>query len=171
MKRTISRKVTIRVVSIVIGIFVIIMAVIGSIVSNKLIERRKAEMQLNSDKYASEINSWINQKRALVEETAKHLTCDGDVSRPNVYKVITAHIKNQEDVLTLYFGKPNKDIIMSNKELEKGIVGVVDPNTRQWYQDAKNTKGTITLDPYQDAFTGEMCTTIATPVYINEKDY
>ena len=67
----------------------------------------------------------------------------------------------------MYFGKPNEDIIMSDKKLEADFLGVVKPTTRSWYINAKNKKCTIVLDPYQDAFTGEMCTTLATPVYLN----
>ena len=169
MKRTISRKITTKVVCIVVGFFIIMMAVIASIVSSKLVERRKAELQLEADKYAGEIIKWTTEKSTLVEETAVDLICDNDLSRTNIDKVITAHIKDKEDILNLYVCKTDKDIIMSDKELEKVVLGVFDSTTRPWWIKAEKAGHTIVQDPYKDETTGEMCTTIASPILINNK--
>ena len=165
MKRTISKKVTISVVSIVVVMFTIMSIVIGCVVSNKLLDRYKSELQIQADKYNEEINAWVQQKMLLVEETATDLMCDNDFLRPNVYKVLAKHIEGQEDVFNLYLCTETQDIIMNDQELEKVVLGVFDPRTRPWYITAKEKGATIIENPYKDETTQSMCTTISTPIY------
>lgn len=44
-----------------------------------------------------------------------------------------------------------------------------DPVQRGWYQQAAEEKSIIVTDPYCDALTGQMCTTIAAPIYIESE--
>jgi len=167
MRKTISQKITVVVTSIIIVFVIIITCVVGTLVFNKMVERRKSELQLQADKYTVEIDSWVREKMLLVEQTAIDLMCDNDFQRPNVYKVLAAHIKNDPDVFNLYLCTEDQDIIMNDKDLEKVVLGVFDPRTRPWYITAKDNGATIIENPYKDETTQNMCTTVATPIYDN----
>ncbi len=69
--------------------------------------------------------------------------------------------------MNLYCGTKNSDFIQSNREA--AIPEGYDPVQRGWYKQAAEAGRTIVTDPYWDVLTNQMCTTIASPVYIDGK--
>lgn len=67
----------------------------------------------------------------------------------------------------LYCGTNDSRFIQSNKEAE--VPEGYDPVARGWYQQAAEENAVIVTDPYLDAVTGQMCATIAAPVYIGDE--
>ena len=165
MKRTIKEKLTINIVSMVVILFVIIMFTVVSIASDNLIIKQKDELQLLSDKYAGQIDIWLNEKKNLAELTAVSLQIDDNLEYDNIRKIVEANVKQDKDVLNLYYANEKSKVCMSDYEAEQKVQDIIDPTTRDWYKQAKKEKGTIVQSPYIDSTTGKMCCTIATPVY------
>lgn len=68
-------------------------------------------------------------------------------------------------MLQLYYTISDSKFIQSNREAE--IPEGYDPVQRGWYKEAAKEKKTIVTDPYWDVLTNQMCTTIASPIYID----
>ena len=59
MRRTIKGKLTLSVILIVVIVVFLIVVSIMTIAGNGIVESKKNELQLQSEKYAAEINTWI----------------------------------------------------------------------------------------------------------------
>ena len=141
------------------------MFTVVSIASDNLIIKQKDELQLLSDKYAGQIDIWLKEKKNLAELTAVSLQIDDNLEYDNIRKIVEANVKQDKDVLNLYYANEKSKVCMSDYEAEQKVQDIIDPTTRDWYKQAKKEKGTIVQSPYIDSTTGKMCCTIATPVY------
>ena len=97
----------------------------------------------------------------------KTLVYNNNFEPNSVRAMLQKYVDGHEDALNLYYANEQHKVVMSDYELEKIVQDIVDPVTRDWYKLAKETGKTIVQDPYVDSTTGQMCATIATPVYIN----
>lgn len=152
-------------VSCIVAAIVIISAVsIVTIARNNQIKQATGELQVQADKYAETINTWIESEKTMVEGTVSSVEALGtsDLDSDRLQRIISAHAKNRSELLNLYCGTPDKRFIQS--DLSAGVPDGYDPTSRGWYQGA-SAQGTIVTDPYLDAITGNMCATIAAPVY------
>ncbi len=165
--RTIKGKLTFSVIGIVV--ISILLTTVGTVVvaANRLIRDQRQSLILNSEKYAEEINTWIESEKMLTEGTAASVAAVGKLDTGFVQSVVDAHAEGHPELLNLYCGTPDKRFIQSNHnaEVEEGY----DPTQRGWYIQASQAKGTIVMDPYLDAVTKQMCMTIAAPVIIDGK--
>ena len=138
MVKTIKGKLTISVICIVAVSIVLTTAGIVMVAGRRLIKDQTEALQLNADKYAEEINTWIENEKMLAKGAANGIEA----------------AENTQD-----------EFIQSNREAQ--IPEGYDPVQRGWYQQAAEEKTTIVTDPYWDVLTNQMCTTIASPVYID----
>ncbi len=68
---------------------------------------------------------------------------------------------NSNDVLSIYFANEKKELYLYPKvELDSNY----DPNSREWYTNAKGEKNLVISKPYIDAFTGKQVFTISKKV-------
>ena len=165
MSRTIKGKLTFSVICIVA--VSIILTTVGTVIvaGRHLIRNQTDALQLNADKYAEEINTWIEQEKMLAEGASNSIESASDTGDSFIQSVMDTYAEGREELLNLYCGTKDSRFIQSNREAE--IPEGYDPVQRGWYQEAEKEQKTIVTDPYWDVLTNQMCTTIASPVYIN----
>ena len=167
MLKTIKGRLTVSMIGIVVVSIFMTAAGLLTIAGKQTIQDQTQALQLNADKYAEEINTWIENEKMLacgaVESIAAGRTTDTDY----IQAVVDAHAQGRKELLNLYCGTDDSRFIWSNREIE--MPAGYDPVQRGWYQQAAETGSVIVTDPYCDALTGRMCTTIAAPVYIEDR--
>ena len=175
MKRTIREKLTINILCIVIVFFAAIIVTTITFASNRLIVKQKNELQLQTDKYAEQINMWFNNIIVLSEESAKNIATAGeltvgdnfDKNFETIWNILSEHIKGHDEVFNMYYSRADNKLCMVDRKLMTQLPSDFVPTERDWYKMAKKAGKTIIQEPYVDVTTGKMCATIATPVYIN----
>ena len=167
MRGTIKGKLTTAVIIIVVFAM---LASTGSIVGysgNKLKSCLTTELQINADKYADSINSWIEKEKGLNYASSVALAAipDSAYTKENIQKMVTAQAEGHDEFLNLYYGMRDSQHFQMdpNAVPPEGY----DPTQRGWYKSAAQAGTTIVTDPYMDVLIGGMCITIATPVYRN----
>lgn len=138
-----------------------IMAVAGK----RMIEDQTQALQLNADKYAEEINTWIENEKMLAKGAADSIEAGGKIDTEFIQSVVDIHSTGRQELLNLYCGTRDSRFIQSNREAE--VPQGYDPVERGWYKQAAEEGTVIVTDPYWDVMTNQMCTTIAAPVYID----
>lgn len=165
MVKTIKGRLTVSVICIVAASILLTTLGIVAIAGRRMMSEQKDILQLYADKYAEEINTWIENEKMLADGTADSIEAAGTLDTDFLQSVVDVHASGREELLNLYCGTKNSDFIQSNREA--GIPEGYDPVQRGWYQQADAAGETIVTDPYWDVITGQMCTTIASPVYID----
>jgi len=173
MKKTIKGKLTINILVIVVAVILVTTIGIISIASNRLLSSQKNELQLQSDRYAQEINTWISTEKMLVTGAAHSVESSKDTSKVGLQNAVDTYYEGREELLNMYLG---------TEELNSDGVGYFyqanrdattpegyDPRARGWYKAAVEAGETIVTDPYWDVLTNQMCGTIACPIYIDGK--
>lgn len=165
MRRTMKGKLTISVIGIVVAS--IMLTTIGTVVvaGRNLIQDQTEALQLNAEKYAEEINTWIENEKMLADGAANSIEAAADTSDRLIQSVLDTFAADRTELLNLYCGTKDSKFLQSNRDAE--IPDGYDPVQRGWYQQAAEAKEVIVTDPYWDVLTNQMCTTIAAPVYIN----
>lgn len=154
-------------IGIVVAAILLTTAGIVWVAGKRMIQDQSRALQLNADKYAEEINAWVENEKMLAEGAAGSIRAGGKTDTDFLQSVVDAHAQDREELLNLYCGTEDSRFIQSNKEAE--VPEGYDPVARGWYQQAAEKGGAIVTDPYMDAVTGQMCTTIAVPVYIDDE--
>ena len=135
------------------------------VAGRRMIQDQTEALQLNAEKYAEEINTWIENEKMLAEGTANSIEAAGSIDISFIQAAVDTHAAGRAELLNLYCGTKNSDFIQSNREA--AIPEGYDPVQRGWYKQAAEAGKTIVTDPYWDVLTNQMCTTIASPVYID----
>lgn len=164
MLKTIKGRLTVSVIGIVVGSILLTTAGIIVIAGRRMIADQTQALQLNADKYAEEINTWINEEKMLADGAADSIGAGENTDTEFVQAVVDAHAAGREELLNLYCGTSDGRFIQSNREAE--IPEGYNPVERGWYQQAAGDGAVIVTDPYWDVLTNQMCTTIAAPIYI-----
>ncbi len=165
MLRTIKGRLTVSMIGIVVASILLTTTGIIAVAGKRMIQEQTQALQLNADKYAEEINTWIENEKMLADGAAKSIAAGGTTDTDFVQSVVVAHAAGRQELLNLYCGTKDSRFIQSNSEAE--IPEGYDPVERGWYKQAAQEGTTIVTDPYCDALTGNMCATVATPVYID----
>lgn len=165
MTKTMKGKLTISVICIVAASILLTMLGAVVIAGKRMMSEQKEILQLYADKYAEEINTWIENEKMLAAGTAGSIAAAGSLDEAFLQSVVDVHAKGRDELLNLYCGTKDSAFIQSNREA--GIPDGYDPVQRGWYSQAAAAGETIVTDPYWDVLTGQMCTTIASPVYID----
>lgn len=164
MLRTIKGKLTVSMIGIVIAGILLTTVGIITVAGRRTIQDQTRALQLNADKYAEEINTWIENEKMLAEGTVKSIAAGGTTETEFIQSIVDTHAEGRSELLNLYCGTSDSRFIWSNREIE--MPADYDPVERGWYQQAAKEGKAIVTDPYCDALTGQMCTTIAAPVLI-----
>lgn len=167
MGRTIKGKLTISVIFIVVASILLTTAGIVLVAGKRMIQDQTEALQLNAEKYAEEINTWIENEKMLAQGTANSIEAAGNTDISFIQAAVDTHAAGREELLNLYCGTKDSDFIQSSREA--AIPDGYDPVQRGWYKQAAEAGKTIVTDPYWDVLTNQMCTTIASPVYIDGK--
>lgn len=167
MLRTIKGRLTTSVIGIVVASILLNTAGIIVVAGKRMIQDQTQTLQLNADKYAEEINTWIENEKMLAGGAADSIEAGGKVETDFIQSVVDAHAAGRDELLNLYCGTKDSRFIQSNREAE--IPEGYDPVQRGWYQQAAEAGTVIVTDPYWDVLTNQMCTTIAAPIYIKDE--
>ena len=167
MTSTIKGRLTLVVILIVVAAMLVSTAVVVGTAGNKVTDGLTNQLQINADKYANSINSWIEMEKGLNAAGAAAFTAlpDNSYDREHIQSIVTTEAAGHSEFLNLYYGMEDKQHIQMdpNAVPPEGY----DPTARGWYKAAKAAGTTIVTDPYMDVLIGGMCITIATPVYRN----
>ena len=167
MRKTIKGKLTLSVICIVAVSIILTTVGIVAVAGRNLIQNQMESLQLNADKYAEEINTWIENEKQLANGAAKSIEAARNTDVAFIQSVMDTYAAGREELLNLYCGTKDSQFIQSNREAD--IPEGYDPVVRGWYQQAAEKKEVIVTDPYWDVITNQMCTTIASPVYIENE--
>ena len=167
MIKTMKGKLTISVICIVAASILLTTLGIVMIAGRRMMAEQTDILQLYADKYAEEINTWIENEKMLADGTASSIEAMGSLETGFLQSAVDTHAAGRQELLNLYCGTKDSAFIQSNREAE--IPEGYDPVQRGWYQQADAAGETIVTDPYWDVLTGQMCTTIASPVYVDGK--
>lgn len=165
MFKTIKGKLTVSMIAIVVMSILLTTVGIITVAARQTIQDQTRALQLNADKYAEEINTWIENEKMLAEGVADSINAGGTIDTERVQAVVDAHAAGRQELLNLYCGTKDSRFIQSNREA--GIPEGYDPVERGWYKQAAESGKVIVTDPYCDAITGQMCATVAAPAYID----
>ena len=165
MSKTIKGRLTVSMIGIVVASILLTTVGIITVAAKRTIQDQTQALQLNADKYAEEINTWIENEKMLADGAAKSIAAGGTIDRLQVQAVVDTHAAGRQELLNLYCGTRDSKFIWSNREIE--MPADYDPVERGWYKQAAETGDIIVTDPYCDALTGQMCATIAAPAYID----
>lgn len=164
MGRTIKGKLTISVICMVIASILLTTIGIVIVAGRRLVQDQTESLQIYADRYAAEIDTWIEEEKMLAGGAANGITAAGNTDADFIQSVLDTYAAGREELLNLYCGTKDSQFIQSNREAE--IPEGYDPVQRGWYQQAAAAGTVIVTDPYWDVLTNQMCTTIAAPVYI-----
>ena len=165
MLKTIKGRLTVSMIGIVVASILLTTMGIITVAARQTIQDQTQALQLNADKYAEEINTWIENEKMLADGAAKSIAAGGTIDTDYVQSVVDSHAAGRQELLNLYCGTKDSRFIQSNREA--GIPEGYDPVERGWYKQAAELGTVIVTDPYCDAITGQMCATIAAPAYID----
>ena len=165
MLKTIKGRLTVSMIGIVVASILLTTMGIITVAARQTIQDQTQALQLNADKYAEEINTWIENEKMLADGAAKSIAAGGTIDTDYVQSVVDSHAAGRQELLYLYCGTKDSSFIQSNREA--GIPEGYDPVERGWYKQAAELGTVIVTDPYCDAITGQMCATIAAPAYID----
>ena len=167
MLKTIKARLTVSVIAIVVTSILLTTLGITVIAGSRMIRNETQALQLNADKYAEEINTWIEGEKMIADGAADSIVTGGRTDTEFIQSVVDTHSAGRPEILNLYFGTKDSRFIRSNKDSE--MPEGYDPVERGWYKQAAQEGDVVVIDPYVDALTNEMCATIALPVYINNE--
>lgn len=159
MLRTIKGRLTISMIGIVVASILLTTVGIITVAGRRTIQDQTRALQLNADKYAEEINTWIEKEKMLANGAVESVVAGGTTETELIQSIVDAHARGRAELLNLYCGTSDSRFIWSNREIE--MPADYNPVERGWYQQAAEAGAVIVTDPYCDALTGQMCTTIA----------
>lgn len=165
MLRTIKGRLTVSVIGIVVISILLTTAGIVTVAGKRMIQDQTQALQINADKYAEEINTWIETEKMLADGAADSVAAGRKTDSDFLQSVVDSHAEGRTELLNLYCGTRDSRFLQSNREAE--IPEGYDPVQRGWYQQAAEKGEVIVTDPYWDVLTNQMCATIAAPVYID----
>ncbi|MCI9137762.1 MAG: methyl-accepting chemotaxis protein, partial [Lachnospiraceae bacterium] len=167
MMRTIKGRLTVSVICMVTASILLTTIGIVVVAGNRMMKDETEKLQLYADKYAEEINTWIENEKMLAAGAAASVEAAANTEDDFIQRVMDTYAEGRKELLNLYCGTKESKFIQSNQEAE--IPEGYDPVQRGWYQQAAKEETTIVTDPYWDVLTNQMCTTIASPIYIDGK--
>ena len=137
MKSTIKGKLTAAVIAIVVAVMLVTTAIIVGTSGSKLTKELTGELQINADKYANSINSWIEMEKGLNIAGAAALKAlpAASYDHDHLQQIVSTESEGRSELLNLYYGTADKQLIQTDPAAEtpEGY----DPTARGWYKAAQ----------------------------------
>ena len=99
MRRTIKGKLTLSVILIVVIVVFLIVVSIMTIAGNGIVESKKNELQLQSEKYAAEINTWIQEEKMVVEDVAKMIEIEKSIDKEFLTNLVFGYAQDRDELI------------------------------------------------------------------------
>ncbi len=165
--RTIRGRLTVIIILITLISIALTVTVVLSSTIPKLKTSTNDTITLEAEKYSAQIDGWIKSEIILVEGAVHSIEADGRTDLDTLFGILSEHYKDRDELLNLYIGRADSGFTQANTDAStpEGY----DPVQRGWYKSAAAAGKTVVTDPYWDVLTGQMCGTIASPVYIDGK--
>ncbi|CAM3031680.1 methyl-accepting chemotaxis protein [Pseudomonas fluorescens] len=130
---------------------------------NDYLQRNAIRDDLNSylhemsDVTASNIQTWLTGRIALVENAAQNIAINPD---PSVVASLLEQKALTSSFMATYVGDSKGAFtIRPDTKMPDGF----DPRVRPWYKGAQSSNGSTLTEPYIDAATGQLIISVATP--------
>ena len=167
MLKSLQVKISVCVAIPVLLVMLLCMIIISRTVKTNMTDMEQQTLRAEAQYYAEELNCWLMQEIRLTEDVATNISTLDSFTDEQVMKVLNSHFEGKEELLDMYFGTEGGSFWKASTA--SAIPEGYDARKRGWYQSAKAEDGLVVTDPYFDAFTLQMCDTIACPVYRNGK--
>ena len=118
MRRTIKGKLTISVVCIVAVSILLTTIGIVFVAGRNLVHNQTDALQLNADRYAEEINTWIENEKMLAEGAANSIEAAANDDPAFIQSVLDTYAEGREELLNLYCGTKESEFFQSNRQAE-----------------------------------------------------
>lgn len=167
MRKSLQVKISACVAVLVLLVMLLCMIIISKTVKTDMIEMEQHTLRAEAQYYAEELNCWLMQEIRLTEDVAANISTLDSFTDEQVMKVLNSHFEGKEELLDMYFGTEEGSFWKASTA--SAIPEGYDARERGWYKSAKAEKGLVVTNPYFDAFTLQMCDTIACPVFRDGK--
>ena len=162
MRKSLQIKISACVAVLVLLVMLLCMTIISRTVKTDMIDMEQHTLRAEAQYYAEELNCWMMQEIRLTEDVAANISTLSSFSDEQVMKVLNSHFEGKEELLDMYFGTEEGSFWKASTA--SAIPEGYDARERGWYKSVKAEEGLVVTDPYFDAFTLQMCDTIACPV-------
>ncbi|MCH5257303.1 MAG: HAMP domain-containing protein [Lachnospiraceae bacterium] len=167
MRKSLQVKISACVAVLVLLVMLLCMMIISRTVKTDMIDMEQHTLRAEAQYYAEELNCWIMQEVRLTEDVAANISTLDSFDDEQVMTVLNSHFEGKEELLDMYFGTEEGGFWKASTA--SAIPEGYDARERGWYKSVKEKDGLVVTDPYFDAFTLQMCDTIACPVFRNGK--
>ena len=170
MRKTIKGRLTMIVILIMFIVLYVYATVVILVTDDKVTMLSQHELQLQADRYAEMINTEMEKEKGYASGAASAISAL-QTAKPDeaaIRNILVEFAAGQKSLLNLYFGLAD-DHSFYQYEKDATAPEGYDPTARGWYKQAAAAGKTVVTDPYFDVLKGQMCTTIASPVYHNNQ--
>ena len=170
MRKTIKGRLTMIVILIMFIVLYVYATVVILVTDDKVTMLSQHELQLQADRYAGMINAEMEKEKGYASGAASAISAL-QTAKPDeaaIRNILVEFAAGQKSLLNLYYGAAD-DHSFYQYEKDATTPEGYDPTARGWYKQAASAGKTIVTDPYFDVLKGQMCTTIASPVYYNQQ--
>lgn len=170
MRKTIKGRLTMIVILIMFIVLYVYATVVILVTDDKVTMLSQHELQLQADRYAGMINAEMEKEKGYASGAASAISAL-QTAKPDevaIRNILVEFAAGQKSLLNLYFGLAD-DHSFYQYEKDATAPEGYDPTERGWYKQAAAAGKTVVTDPYFDVLKGQMCTTIASPVYHNNQ--
>ncbi|MBQ4494797.1 MAG: PDC sensor domain-containing protein, partial [Selenomonadaceae bacterium] len=134
--------------------------------SEELESSTDSELRLTALKEATQLNGWLETKRAFGESTSNVLTSlNGNMTLLKSREVLGT-VTSDKEILDMAFALEDKYIACY---YAGDITGKLDPTTRAWFNNARDLDKAFFTAPYVDVNTNAYIVSIGVPVKANGK--
>lgn len=134
--------------------------------SDELYSSVESELKTTVEKEATQLNGWLETKKAFGESTSNVLTSlNGDMSLLKTQKILGT-VTSDKEILDMAFALEDKYIACY---YAGDITGKLDPTTRAWFNNARDLDRAFFTAPYVDVNTKAYIVSIGVPVKANGK--
>lgn len=145
---------------------VVVCAISYHFASDELEGSVDSELRLTADKEATQLNGWLEAKKAFGESTSNVLTSlNGNMTLLKSREVLGT-ITSDKEILDMAFALEDKYIACY---YAGDITGKLDPTTRAWFNNARDLDRAFFTAPYIDVNTKAYIVSIGVPVKANGK--
>ena len=106
------------------------------------------------------IANWVNGRQLLIENTGQNIATADDTNADTIRTFVDRPVL-QDSFMFTYYGSATGAMTMNPPD---ELPSDYDPRTRPWYKDAASARSSTLTEPYEDASTGKLIVTMATPV-------
>ncbi len=148
-------------------LIVFVLSLIAYLFSSALLTGESKEILGNmAEKYARQVESYLEKQVVLVEGLALSMT-KVERSAEELQAELSHLAANNSDISDIYVGFPDKSFVTaSNWDAPSDY----DPTSRPWYTKAADSQGeAVITDIYTDSITGKMVLTVAAPIRQNNR--